>query len=216
MPNPFPGVDPYLETSVWSSFQRDLISEIGRTLAATVGPEYLIRSAQREVREISDRMHSDPSTEVFLRVQTSSGRCRAVIEVRTTSNKFGTGLEQYQRHRRDILLSDAHLIEIDLLRMGEHFPTPADPPPAPYYVFLSHADDRVRLFVWPIPLESRLPTVTLPLRSGAAVIDLQAAYNAVYERYRYDQPEEHQGPLPGLSPEQAAWAEERLRAAGLR
>lgn len=43
MPSPFPGMDPYLEGSEWSSVHGQLIAEIGRQLAPRLRPRYVAR-----------------------------------------------------------------------------------------------------------------------------------------------------------------------------
>ncbi len=40
MPSPFPGMDPYLEGSLWTTFHFSLAAEIVRQLAPKVRPRY--------------------------------------------------------------------------------------------------------------------------------------------------------------------------------
>ncbi len=54
MPSPFPGMDPYLEGSEWSSVHHDLSSEIARQLAPRISPKYIVRSVRRFVIETHD------------------------------------------------------------------------------------------------------------------------------------------------------------------
>jgi hypothetical protein len=104
----------------------------------------------------------------------------------------------YLRKRRDLIRSQTHFIEIDLLRGGER--TPLDPPviAASYYVTLSRVDDRPRLPVWPIQLSDRLPRFPVPLadRDPDVIVDLQEAVNAVYERGGYDARIDYSQPVP--------------------
>ena len=73
--------------------------------------------------------------------------------------------------------------------------------------------------IWPIPQDQPLPEVPVPLIAGDAdaKLDLQQALTTVYDDNRlsslidYSKPPE----VP-LSPEQAAWVQKCLRAAGLR
>src|SRR5437870_13636944 len=64
-----------------------------------------------------------------------------VIEVLSPVNKRPSheAYLAYQRKRRDILRSEVHLLEIDLLRGGERPPLERPVPPAAYYVVLSRA-----------------------------------------------------------------------------
>jgi Protein of unknown function (DUF4058) len=42
MPSPFPGMDPYLEGSLWTTFHFSLAAEIVRQLSPKVPPRYLV------------------------------------------------------------------------------------------------------------------------------------------------------------------------------
>lgn len=52
MPSPFPGMDPYLEGSLWTSVHFALSAEIARQLAPKLRPRYLVLPAERFVLEI--------------------------------------------------------------------------------------------------------------------------------------------------------------------
>lgn len=95
--------------------------------------------------------------------------------------------ELYLRKRRDILRSDAHLIEIDLLRGGTRPPLQRAVPDAPYYITLSRVEMRPRVMVWPIQLNQKLPTFTVPLLEPDpdAKLDLGAVVTEIYERGGY-------------------------------
>jgi hypothetical protein len=97
-----------------------------------------------------------------------------------------------------------HYLEIDLLRVGERFPVLRPLPAVPYFVFLSRSDRRPYVEAWPIPLDSSLPKVQIPLLSGDAdaELDLALAFRTVYEFYEYDRDIDYSVP-PGaaLSPE---------------
>ena len=54
MPSPFPGMDPYLEGSEWTSVHVELSSEIARQLAPKVRPKYIVRTARRFVTEMPE------------------------------------------------------------------------------------------------------------------------------------------------------------------
>src|SRR5262245_3426445 len=51
MPSPFPGMDPYLEGSLWTSVHTELSSAIARQLAPKVRPKYLVLPTERFVFE---------------------------------------------------------------------------------------------------------------------------------------------------------------------
>jgi hypothetical protein len=73
--------------------------------------------------------------------------------------------------------------------------------------------------VWPIALEQRLPPVPIPLLPDRAdvTLDLQQALSVVYDIIGYDELLDYAQPPPApLTQAEAAWVEERLRAAGRR
>jgi hypothetical protein len=85
------------------------------------------------------------------------------IEALSPTNKSGPGREEYAGKRYQILSGSARLLEIDLLRAGTRFAVAAPLPPTPYYVFLSRAETRHQVEVWPIPLAEALPQVRVPM-----------------------------------------------------
>jgi hypothetical protein len=140
-----------------------------------------------------------------------------VIEILSPVNKRPSheAFLEYQRKRRDLLRSSAHLLELDLLRGGERPPLTQPVPPAPYYAVLSRADHRPQVKVWPIQLTDRLPVLPVPLLEPDpdAPLDLGAAVASVYDRGAYaSQIDYHQAPPPPpLSEEEAEWVKELLR-----
>jgi hypothetical protein len=117
----------------------------------------------------------------------------------------------YLRKRRDLHNSDAHLLEIDLLRGGTRPPLLRPVPVTPYYITLSRANQRPLVTVWPIPLHARLPKLPVPLRAPDpdVLLPLNEIVATVYERGGYDaQIDYHQPvPPPPLTAEEAAWVE---------
>src|SRR5881409_565228 len=49
MPNPFPGMDPYLEGDLWTTVHTDLCAEIARQLAPKLRPKYVALTTRRIV-----------------------------------------------------------------------------------------------------------------------------------------------------------------------
>ena len=60
-----------------------------------------------------------------------------LIEILSPDNKHGEGACEYAARRGEILRTRTHLLEIDLLRQGARIQLLGEPPPAPYYVYLS-------------------------------------------------------------------------------
>lgn len=138
----------------------------------------------------------------------------AAIEVLSPTNKRGDGRQEYLAKRQRILLSTAHLIEMDLLREGLRVPMRQPLPSVPYFVFLSRFEQRPLVDVYPIPFDQPLPNIPVPLLPGDAdcTLDVQQAFTTVYEALRYDLVVNYTRPpeVPLLA-EAAAWAEDCLR-----
>jgi hypothetical protein len=135
------------------------------------------------------------------------------IEVLSPANKRGRGRRKYWLKRGRILQSSAHLIEIDLLRQGHRVPMEGTLPAHPYFVFVSRAQKRPRVGVWPIALADHLPSVPVPLLSGDADVslDVGAAVTAVYDGVGYDLILDYAKPPPvKLSSEEREWSQRLL------
>jgi len=136
---------------------------------ATVMPE-LVPQYAIEIRDVAERT------------------LVALIEILSPANKRGEGYAEYLQKRRKILLSTAHLLEIDLLRKGKRVPMRQPLPASPYFVFLSRYQKRPIMDVWPVALEESLPIVPVPLLYGDADVrlDLQKAFADVYDAIGLD------------------------------
>ncbi len=264
MPSPFPGMDPWLEGDVWSSFHYELCSAIARQLSPKLLPKYFAVPARLNrwqanaeievgsgvgtvpdvgVHPTGRRGQPAPSATAVLTPPAMTAhtmivgervphfrtevrdvkdrRLIAMIEVMSPWNKRIPGRDQYLAKRVRVLESLVHLLEIDLIRGGRRIPTRETLPPTPYFVFLNRGRRRSRSMtdVWPIGLKDPLPTVPVPLRrpDPDVPLDIQAALTTAYDalgfRYiiDYGRPAE-----PAMSAEDEAWADERLRTAGIR
>ena len=135
---------------------------------------------------------SDEVVETFIdiRALAENQRVVATIEVLSPRNKTAgsEGRQLYRQKQREVLASDVHLLEIDLLRSGLH--TVAAPREAllrcgtyHYLVSLSRAGRRQECEVWGIALSSPLPQVRVPL-SGPdpdVMLNLMQVFQHVYE-----------------------------------
>lgn len=230
MANPFPGMDPYLEGSLWTSVHHSLINELTRQVAPKIRAKYFVWAVEREIVASpypTELEHSEfkfippaPVPHVSFEIRELSERRRVtVIEVLTPTNKRGEGAAEYSARRRHVLNSKANLVEIDLIRVGERFPVGTEWPSAPYFVFVSRASSRPAVEALPIPLASGLPVIPVPLLAGDAdvAVDLHKAMTTIHDLFGYDRMLNYSVPPPGpFSAEDLAWMDQRLRAAGRR
>jgi len=131
-----------------------------------------------------------------------------VVELLSPTNKRpGEHRAQYLARRSAVRQSEAHLVEIDLLRGGR--PMPAEGRPGcTYSVLVSRADRRPRADFWPFGLRDPLPIVPVPLRPGDANarLDLRAILDRVYDESGYEDFIYRHEPDPPLTGDDDAWA----------
>jgi len=214
-------MDPYLEGSLSQSVHLQLSMEIARQLAPKLRPRYVALTPERFVCEshdapvglVAQMPVAIPHVSVEMR-DTANRQLVTGIEVLSPSNKRGDGRVEYLAKRRHLLLSTAHLMEIDLLREGERVPMQQPLPSAPYFVLLSRVEDRPVMEVWPITVDQPLPPVPVPLLPGDpdVLLDLQQAFTNVYDSIGYDLAVDYTKPLEvPLPAELAGWVADRLR-----
>jgi len=138
-----------------------------------------------------------------------------LIELLSPTNKLpGPGLDSYQQKQQEILDRDCHLVEIDLLRRGEHvLAVPewklAELRDHTYLACVSRWPQRNRYELYPMPLREPLAGISVPLADPDpdVVLSLQAVLTQVYDegryqrRIRYDESCE-----PPLDEADQAWA----------
>jgi uncharacterized protein DUF4058 len=139
------------------------------------------------------------------------------IEILSPINKRpGRERQKYLRKRRELLRSEVHVMELDLLRGGARSPLEIALPPAPYYVTLARVEHRPYVDVWPIQLTTRLPVLPVPLSAPDpdVPLDLGAIVPVVYERGGYVTRIDYRQPVPPppLTPEQQTWVAQLLVA----
>ncbi len=234
MPSPFPGMDPYLEGPLWMTIHTDLAVAIAHQLNHRMSPRYVALTARRYVMETPEEsevtigeVYPDVAVLTSRRVPHITVEIRDVakrslvtaIEVLSPTNKRGEGFREYRDRREKILESTAHLVEIDLLRKGRRVPMRGKLPAVPYFVFIGRSERRPATDVWAVALDQSLPVLPVPLLAGDSdvMLDLQLALGGVYDDDRLGLLIDYTKPPDGpLTPEQAAWVDQHLRAAGLR
>ena len=193
---------------------------IYQTPAGTVGAVAVLVAPAPLVRAVTVE---EPFHEYALEIRDiATGSLVTAIEILSPINKRpgAEAFTTYSRKRREVLRTAAHLLEIDLLRGGRRPPPLDDLPRAPYFVFLSRADRRGQVEIWPLQFREPLPIVPVPLQDPDpdVPLDLGQALHAIYDRAAYDLRLDYTQtpPEPALSADDAQWVAELLHAAGLR
>jgi Protein of unknown function (DUF4058) len=176
--------------------------------------------------------NSDQSTTVMLPIpeevresylEIRDGATRAVItaiEVLSPANKRpGKGRQTYETKRDRVLESATHFVEIDLLR--EHLPMPilGAAPITDYRILVSRASQRPKAQLYAFDLQQPIPVFALPLKPSDAdlAVDLQGLLFEIYNQARFDLAIAYtEEPVPPLKAPAQAWADELLKAKGLR
>ena len=180
-------------------------------------PPWVIEDRREEIRE------------GFIAIQ-ALGRPKrvvTVIELLSPSNKSAesTGRASYRAKQAEVLGSPAHLIEVDLLRDGEHTVAVSRHQLArrgryDYLTCLNRADGpRWRSEVWARTIRDRLPRFAVPLLDGDPdlALDLQPLLDRCYDAGAYGRRIDYAAePVPPLTRADAEWVDDLLREKGRR
>ncbi|MCS7252730.1 MAG: DUF4058 family protein [Armatimonadota bacterium] len=188
-----------------------------KTAVATVyDPPFVLTYEPVEIRE------------VFVEILPVGEESKVVtiIEVLSYTNKTEghEGRKLYLTKQQEILKSQTHLIEIDLLRTGEHTVAVSKKELLKrcrwdYLVSLHRGGQGNRFEVWAITVRQRLPRILVPLADGDpdVVLDLQAVFDRCYDEGAYVRRIDYRRePAVALQGEDAEWADKLLREKGLR
>ncbi len=142
-----------------------------------------------------------------------------VIEILSPVNKRGLGREKYKSKRLEILESQTHLVEIDLLHAGEPIPVLGYERESHYRVLVSKNSDRPQAQLFPFNLQHAFPRFGIPLalEDAAIAIDLKPLINEIYALSGYDLDIDYrQDPIPKWPASDLEWIEQWLTPQGLR
>jgi len=191
--------------------------------------------ATRARREISPNVElevfNEPIRHLFVEIRdpTRGHKLVTLIEIVSPSNKRpGRDRKAYARKQREVIESDASLIELDLLRAGRRVLTDLGlaamiehlKPKPTYVVLVNRAWRRgagmITCQVFPIGLREPLPCIAVPLKQGEDEIplDLQYVFDRAYDTGPYRRGAvDYAGPVPApaLDEQDAAWASELTR-----
>ena len=169
---------------------------------------------------------TEPITERFIKVvDAGTDRLITVIEfISPTNKRGGKGIHAFVSKRASLLASGVNFVEVDLVRAGDwrallrpHNAPRDDRSPYRYTVRL--AREPATVYLEPISLRERLPSVPIPLRRADPEIriELQPLIERAYVNGRYDRRKIYDRPLdPPLDGEDATWADALVREAGRR
>ncbi len=176
--------------------------------------------AEMPVKVTAPYVPWDEFREPFVEIYAKEGnqpRLVTSIEVLSPTNKTPgqPSRAAYRQKQSELIGSQVHLVEIDLLRMGMH--TTAVPHkelvrrcgPVDYHVCIHYFDQPSDFFIYPIQLPDRLPRITIPLLpgDGGVAVELQSVFDQCYDRgpYRREVNYANEPPPPTLPPEKRAW-----------
>jgi Protein of unknown function (DUF4058) len=173
-----------------------------------------------------ETIEDDPFVEPVIEIRRRQGadvRLVASIEVLSPANKTpdNPSRVKYLDKQREVLAGPTHLIEIDLLRGGDH--TTAVPLELAvaktgvfdYHVCVHRFDQPDLYFVYPIKLEQRLPGIRIPLLPGDPDVrlPLQPIFDKAYDAgpYRRSILYGEDPIIPTLAPDRLEWVKARLK-----
>lgn len=223
MPSPFPGMDPFLETQEWDDFHTTFTVVIAEFLSPHLAPRYIVRIARRMYVESSpdpfecELPMPEERREVYLLIRLQETmEVVTVLETLSPGNKRAgsDGRREYLEKRETVLQSQAHLVELDLLRGGLRLPTVTPLPRGDFFTIVSRRQRRPKAAVYAWTIRDSLPTIPVPLKKGDpdVPLDLQAVFSTVYDRARYDLSLNYQAELqPPLSEEDGDWIRRLVR-----
>jgi len=206
------GPDRSIIPDVWLRMHRPVEQPQAVALTDAENP-VLVRVLALEIHE----------TYITILDRQSAQKIVSVIEVVSPTNKYpGPGRKSYLDKQEEVRGSDAHLVEIDLLRTGHHVlavPEWASRGEGPYhYLVCLNRAERLRdeFGQYLMDLRKPLPAIRIPLAAGDPDVSLrlQAVMAQAYEDGSYAERINYDLPCrPPLAAEDQAWANECIRQA---
>ncbi len=187
-------------------------------------PGGAVASRASVIEPVIVESYGEPATETSLNIFEAGPKQRliTVLEILGLANKLaGEGQRQYRQKQKELRHAGVSLVEVDLLRQGRRvFSVPLSivPPQArtTYQVCVRRGWLPQRFELYPVPLQSPLPAIRIPLRERDEDVrlDLQAVLEQAYRKGRYHLTIDYaQPPDPPLAGDDAKWARTLVRAA---
>ena len=147
------------------------------------------------VFEVLDDERREAFVEIRTRRDDEGERIVTTIEILSLSNKTpgDKGQQKYWEKQAELLASPSNLVEIDLLRGGEHS-TPLSwerirlkAGDFNYHVSVHRFDQPKLFFIYAWRLADKLPQIAIPLlpKDGHVLLDLQAVFDRCYDTGPY-------------------------------
>lgn len=167
-------------------------------MPTTTAPTQML-TPQITTPTVVEAVYTEEIRQRYLEIRDSAQReVVTTIALLSPFNKVSgeRGRVDFLKKRERVMASDVHWIEIDLLRAGARTPEVADK--SAYYALLKRGGILGLFEVWYIGLRDQLPTIAVPLRPpfADAPLDLQAAFDDMYQRAHYAQSIDYTTDLP--------------------
>ena len=227
-----------LPEGLWADVEETVVVEVTPEERTYVKPDAAIFDAQpwdpkNQAQEsgiavaeplVVDDCLEQKDREILIIDTTTGDSVVTAIELLSPANKLGTeNRARYIAKRNAYRAGGANLVEIDLIRSGEHIVgAPEHTIPA------SRRNDRIvsihrhyalKWEIYSISLREALPAFWLPLRpgDGDVILQLQPAFEEVFEKGGYfGRIDYSREPEPRLPESDTAWADELLCEEGIR
>jgi hypothetical protein len=149
-------------------------------------------------------------TERYLEIRdTKTAVVITTLEILSPKNKrAGEGRRAYLRKRQQVLSTQTHFIEIDLLRSQAPMPLGTQHP-TDYRILVSRSHTRPKAELYGFDLQDPIPKFAVPLELDDVepVLNLKSLLEDLYDRAGYGFRVNYQSPpQPALSPEDQTWA----------
>lgn len=226
MSSPFPGMDPYLEShAYWPVFHQQLIAGIAETLQPSLGDRYRLRFGTRAYavdQVLFTSILREEHKESYIEIrQRATDRLTLVVDLVSPSNRlWPRGRVEYQTHTKSARHQGSHLIEMDFVLQGQ---TCLDADltalsEKQYVVCVHRAVKPARNELYGTTLQKRLPRIRVPLAADDRdlVLDLQAVFQKIYDRFFGGKVDYQKDPPVRLDDGDDAWMQQLFKAAKLR
>jgi len=180
----------------------------------------LVTETIRTAKPIIIKMEIETRTQRTVEIVDISSNDRVVtaIEVLSPGNKIGYESRlAYKRKRAAYIESGVNLVEIDLVRDGDHIaaiPLPLIPKQYwdDYITCVQRATKPCQFELYPMPLRQPIPDISIPLRrtDKDVLLQIQVLIDQCYQDGRYWRTDYSLTLRPRLSELDAAWADTLL------